>query len=165
MHFSDAICANAICAIAKLKTIKNLFNNNLILLYIIIYNNINIIIYLNEYIFDFQIAQLHNCTIAQLHELSLKHTGSGVLCAQRTEYGQICPKRKIFRQKRWFSQIFVVPLPCHWRFLLVLICSTKVSEKSDMEKSWAARLCRFARRRTFCCSGTYKESKTKMLRN
>ena len=74
MHFADAICANAICAnaicanaicaIAKLKTIKNLFNNNLILLYIIIYNNINIIIYLNEYIFDFQIAQLHNCTIA-----------------------------------------------------------------------------------------------------
>ena len=76
MHFADAICANAICAIAKLKTIKNLFNNNLILLYIVIYNNINIIIYLNEYIFDFQIAQLHNCTIAQL----LKHTGSGVLC-------------------------------------------------------------------------------------
>ena len=67
MHFADAICANAICAIAKLKTIKNLFNNNLILLYIIIYNNINIIIYLNEYIFDFQIAQLHNCTIAKAH--------------------------------------------------------------------------------------------------
>jgi len=42
--------------------------------------------------------------------------------------------------------------------LLVLICSTKVSEKSDMAKSWAARLCRFTRRRTFCCSGTYKES-------
>ena len=67
MHFADAICANAICAIAKLKTIKNFFNNNLILLYIIIYNNINIIIYLNEYIFDFQIAQLHNCTIAKAH--------------------------------------------------------------------------------------------------
>ena len=67
MHFADAICANAICAIAKLKTIKNLINNNLILLYIIIYNNINIIIYLNEYIFDFQIAQLHNCTIAKAH--------------------------------------------------------------------------------------------------
>jgi hypothetical protein len=71
MHFADAICANAICAIAKLKTIKNLFNNNLILLYIIIYNNINIIIYLNEYIFDFQIAQLHNCTIAQLLECTI----------------------------------------------------------------------------------------------
>ena len=26
------------------------------------------------------IAQLHNCLNAQLHELSLKHTGSGVLC-------------------------------------------------------------------------------------
>jgi len=40
--------------------------------------------------------------------------------------------------------------------LLVLNCSTKVSEISEMTKSWAARLCRFARRRTFCCSGTYK---------
>ena len=28
----------------------------------------------------FLIFKLHNCTIAQLHELSLKHTGSGVLC-------------------------------------------------------------------------------------
>ena len=33
-------------------------------------------------------------------------------------------------------------------FLLVLKRSTKVSEKSDMAKSWA----------TFFCSGTYKES-------
>ena len=33
-------------------------------------------------------------------------------------------------------------------FLLVLKRSTKVSEKSDMAKSWA----------TFCCSGTYKQS-------
>ena len=33
-------------------------------------------------------------------------------------------------------------------FLLVLKRSTKVSEKSDMAKSWT----------TFCCSGTYKES-------
>ncbi|MBQ2178846.1 MAG: hypothetical protein II450_00395, partial [Prevotella sp.] len=32
--------------------------------------------------------------------------------------------------------------------LLVLICSTKVSEKSDMAKSWAI----------FCCPGTYKNS-------
>jgi hypothetical protein len=42
--------------------------------------------------------------------------------------------------------------------LLDLICSTKVSEKSDMAKSWAARLCRFALQRTFCCSGTYEKS-------
>ena len=33
-------------------------------------------------------------------------------------------------------------------FLLVLKRSTKLSEKSDMAKSWA----------TFCCPGTYKES-------
>ena len=92
MHFADAICANAICAIAKLKTIKNLFNNNLILLYIIIYNNINIIIYLNEYIFDFQIAQLHNCTIAQLLECTIAWTLSkahGVRSAESTR-GQEC---------------------------------------------------------------------------
>jgi len=107
MHFADAICANAICAIAKLKTIKNLINNNLILLYIIIYNNINIIIYLNEYIFDFQIAQLHNCTIAQLLKhtgseccaynctITEKHTGSGVLCVWvwRLLWLRYCPPR------------------------------------------------------------------------
>ena len=39
--------------------------------------------------------------------------------------------------------------------LLVLNCSTKVSENSDMTKSWA----------TFCCSGTYKKCLTKVLRN
>ena len=32
------------------------------------------------------IAQLHNCLNAQLHELSLKHTGSGVLCVQLYNY-------------------------------------------------------------------------------
>ena len=39
--------------------------------------------------------------------------------------------------------------------LLVFKRSTKVSEKSDMTKSWA----------TFCCSGTYKKNQTKVLRN
>jgi len=33
--------------------------------------------------------------------------------------------------------------------LLVLNCSTKISEIFVMAKSWEARLCRFARRRTF----------------
>gem|GEM_PF-5073442 len=42
-----------------------------------------------------------------------------------------------------FMITFAMPL----MILLDLICSTKVSEKSDMAKSWA----------TFCCSGTYKE--------
>ena len=41
---------------------------------------------------------------------------------------------------------------CHAiEVLLVLKCSTKVSEKSDMAKSWAI----------FCCSGTYKKVKLK----
>ena len=47
--------------------------------------------------------------------------------------------------------IFAMPL----MILLVLNCSTKVSEKSDMAKSQA----------TFCCSGTYKKCLTKVLRN
>ena len=36
-----------------------------------------------------------------------------------------------------------------------MICSTKVSEKSDMAKFCQA----------FCCSGTYKQNKTTVLRN
>ncbi len=56
-----------------------------------------------------------------------------------------------------FMLTFAMPL----MILLNLICSTKVSKKSDMAKSWAARLCRFARRRTFCCSGTYNKVKLK----
>ena len=39
--------------------------------------------------------------------------------------------------------------------LLVFKRSTKVSEKSDITKSWA----------TFCCPGTYKKGKIKVLRN
>ena len=39
------------------------------------------------------------------------------------------PSRKIFLQKEWFFNILFIPLPCHWWFLLVVICSTKVSEK------------------------------------
>ena len=35
-------------------------------------------------------------------------------------------------------------------------CNTKLSESSDMAKSRAARLCRLACPRTFCCSGYYK---------
>ena len=61
----------------------------------------------------------------------------------------IPPKAVIFSD-------FCCTFAMSWMILLVLICSTKVSEKSDMAKSWATRLCRFARRITFCCSGTYK---------
>ena len=52
---------------------------------------------------------------------------------------------------------------CHvlLRFILALNCDTKISEKSDMTKSWAARLCRLPQARTFCCSGTYKKVKLK----
>jgi len=53
----------------------------------------------------------------------------------------IPPKALIFSD---FCCTFAMPL----MILLVFICSTKVSEKSDMAKSWA----------TFCCPGNYKES-------
>ena len=75
--------------------------------------------------------------------------------------GKNAPSREIFLRKEWFSQILCLSLPCHWWFLLVLICSTKVSEKSDMAKSWTARLCRLPQARTFCCSGAYKKVKLK----
>ena len=44
--------------------------------------------------------------------------------------GKNAPSREIFLQKEWFSQILCSNLPCHWWFLLVLICSTKVGEKN-----------------------------------
>ena len=52
---------------------------------------------------------------------------------------KIPPKGVIFSD---FMLTFAMSL----KNLLVLNCSTKVSEKSEMAKSWA----------TFCCSGTYK---------
>ena len=57
---------------------------------------------------------------------------------------------------QWPVPLSPVPLSLkmtayHWWFLLVLICSTKVSEKSDMVKSWT----------NFCCSGAYKKVKLK----
>ena len=53
----------------------------------------------------------------------------------------IPPKAVIFSD---FMLTFAMSL----MILLVFKRDTKVSEKSDMAKSWA----------TFCCSGTYKES-------
>ena len=45
--------------------------------------------------------------------------------------------------------------------LLVLICSTKVSEKSDMAKSWAARLCRLPQQELFVAQVLIKNVKLK----
>ena len=45
--------------------------------------------------------------------------------------------------------------------LLVLICSTKVSEKSDMTKSWAARLCRLPQQELFVAQELIKAIKLK----
>ena len=52
--------------------------------------------------------------------------------------------------ERGFSMSFsdficTFAMPCY-DFRLFSNCNTKVSENSDMTKSWA----------TFCCSGTYK---------
>ena len=66
---------------------------------------------------------------------------------QMTMWSQIAPWLKIFLQKEWVSQILLLSLPCHIRFLLVWFCNTKISENSDMTKSWAARLCRLPKQK------------------
>ena len=45
--------------------------------------------------------------------------------------------------------------------LLVLNCSTKVSEKSDMTKSWAAQLCRLPQQELFVAQELIKAIKLK----
>ena len=57
-------------------------------------------------------------------------------------------KNGIFLPKGVTLSDFICTFAMSLMILLVLKCSTKVSEKSDMAKSWA----------TFCCSGTYKDS-------
>ena len=47
-------------------------------------------------------------------------------------------------QKERVSQVLLLPLSCLSGLIHILICNTKIGEKSDMTKSWA----------TFCCSGT-----------
>jgi hypothetical protein len=56
-----------------------------------------------------------------------------------------------------FICTFAMPL----MILLVLICSTKVSEKSDMTKSWAARLCRLHQQEPFVAQVLIKKVKLK----
>jgi hypothetical protein len=46
-------------------------------------------------------------------------------------------------------------------FLLVLKRSTKVSEKSDMAKSWAARLCRLPQQELFVAQELINKVKLK----
>ena len=52
---------------------------------------------------------------------------------------------------------FAMPL----MILLDLICSTKVSEKSDMAKFWAARLCRLTQQELFVVQELRKINKLK----
>jgi hypothetical protein len=49
-------------------------------------------------------------------------------------------------------------------FLLVLKRSTKVSEKSDMAKSWAARLCRLPQQELFVAQELINKVKLKCCR-
>ena len=53
----------------------------------------------------------------------------------------IPPKAVIFSDFICTFAIFICTVAMSLMILLVLICSTKVSEKSDMAKSWTARLC------------------------
>ena len=66
----------------------------------------------------------------------------------------IPPKAVIFSD---FSCTFAMSL----MILPVLICSTKVSEKSDMTKSWAARLCRLPQQELFVAQVLIKKVKLK----
>ena len=68
---------------------------------------------------------------------------------------------EIFLQKEWFSQILFVPLPRHWWFCLFWFCSTKISEKSDMTKSWAARLSLLPQQELFVAQVLIKNVKLK----
>ena len=64
------------------------------------------------------------------------------MCPNLSKTNNIPPKALIFSD---FCCTFAMSL----MILLVLICSTKVSEKSDMAKSWAARLCRLPQQELF----------------
>ena len=66
----------------------------------------------------------------------------------------IPPKAVIFSD---FCCTFAMSL----MILLVLICSAKVSEKSDMAKSWAARLCRLTQQELFVAQELRKIDKLK----
>ena len=56
---------------------------------------------------------------------------------------------------------FMLTFAMSLMILLVLICSTKVSEKSDMTKSWAARLCRLPQQELFVAQELIKKFKLK----
>lgn len=49
-----------------------------------------------------------------------------------SKYGQICPKRKIFRQKMVFLSFYLYLCMVIDEFQLLSYCSTEVSEVSDM---------------------------------
>jgi len=67
----------------------------------------------------------------------------------------IPPKALIFSD---FMLTFAMSLKI---FLLVLKRSTKVSEKSDMAKSWAARLCRLPQQELFVAQELINKVKLK----
>ena len=56
---------------------------------------------------------------------------------------------------------FICTFAISLMILLVLNCSTKVSEKSDMAKSWAARLCRLPQQEYFVAQELIKIVKLK----
>ena len=50
-------------------------------------------------------------------------------------WSQIAPLLKKFLQKERVSQILLLLLPCLSGLIHILICNTKIGEKSDMAKS------------------------------
>ena len=71
------------------------------------------------------------------HTACISYQGLSLL--QMRVWSQIAPLLKIFLQKEWVSQILLLPSPCLSGLIHILICNTKIGEKSDRAKSWATK--------------------------
>ena len=80
------------------------------------------------------ISVLLSCFPLDNHTACISYRGLSRL--QMSAWSQIAPLLKIFLQKERGSQILLLPLSCLSGLIHILICNTKIGEKSDMTKSW-----------------------------
>ncbi len=71
-----------------------------------------------------------------------------------------CSMMEKFLQKELVSQILFVLLPCHSAFLSVCFCDTKISEISDMAKSWETFVAQLLIKtiKVYCCGNKVHNS-------
>ncbi len=81
----------------------------------------------------FSVTSLNHLNCSSSVDLSVKVNGFDNEITHCLRLSSLCQSKFIFSD---FMLTFAMSL----MILLVLICSTKASEKSDMTKSWAARL-------------------------